>query len=115
MKRIVGLEAAIEYFGESRSRSRPDQLSDGNGFFEELLAPGEFASRVVVEVRAHGDLAVKRISEHIDGSPLAFIEVPADTVEAAPSMISGGGQGRAAIRAGEDPRVSGSGRASGVV
>ena len=34
MKRIDGLEAAIVYFGESRSRSRPDQMSDANGFFE---------------------------------------------------------------------------------
>jgi histidinol dehydrogenase len=88
MKRIVGLEAAIEYFGESRSRSRPDQMSDANGFFEQPLTPGEFASRVIAEVRLHGDLAVKRISEHIDGSPLAFIEVPGETVAAAPSMIS---------------------------
>ena len=89
MKRIVGLEAAIEYFGESRSRSRTSQMSDGNGSFEESLEPGEFASRVIREVRLDGDRAVERISEHLDGVPLAFIEVPADTVEAAPSMISG--------------------------
>ena len=89
MKRIDGLEAAIVYFGESRSRSRPDQMSDANGFFEQPLTPGEFASRVIAEVRLHGDLAVKRISEHIDGSPLAFVEVPSEAVSAAPSTISG--------------------------
>ena len=88
MKRIVGLEAAILYFGQFRSTSRPDQMSDGNGFFEQPLTPGEFASRVIAEVRLHGDLAVKRISEHIDGSPLAFVEVPSEAVSAAPSTIS---------------------------
>ena len=88
MKRIVGLEAAIVYFGQFRSTSRPDQMSDANGFFEQPLTPGEFASRVIAEVRLHGDLAVKRISEYIDSSPLAFIEVPGETVAAAPSMIS---------------------------
>ena len=88
MKRIVGLEAAIVYFGQFRSTSRPDQMSDANGFFEQPLTPGEFASRVIAEVRLHGDLAVKRISEHIDGSPMAFIEVPGETVAAAPSTIS---------------------------
>ena len=88
MKRIVGLEAATEYFEQVRSSSRPDQMSDANGFFEELLAPGEFASRVIAEVRARGDRAVERISEHLDGLPLAFIEVPRETVNAAPSTIS---------------------------
>ena len=88
MKRIVGLEAAIVYFGQFRSTSRPDQMSDANGFFEQPLTPGEFASRVIAEVRLHGDLAVKRISEHIDGSPLAFVEVPSEAVSAAPSTIS---------------------------
>ena len=88
MKRIVGLEAAILYFGQFRSTSRPDQMSDANGFFEQPLTPGEFASRVIAEVRLHGDLAVKRISEHIDGSPLRFVEVPSEAVSAAPSTIS---------------------------
>ena len=88
MKRIVGLEAAIVYFGQFRSTYRPDQMSDANGFFEQPLTPGEFASRVIAEVRLHGDLAVKRISEHIDGSPLAFVEVPSEAVSAAPSTIS---------------------------
>ena len=88
MKRIVGLEAAIVYFGQFRSTSRPDQMSDANGFFEQPLTPSEFASRVIAEVRLHGDRAVGLISEHLDGVPLAFIEVPAETVAAAPSMIS---------------------------
>ncbi len=89
MKRIVGLEAAILYFRQFRSTSRQGQMSDANGFFEQPLTPGEFASRVIAEVRLRGDRAVGLISEHLDGVPLAFIEVPAETVEAAPSMISG--------------------------
>ena len=89
MKRIAGLKAAIEYFRQTRSQTRTSQMSDGNGSFEESLEPGEFASRVIREVRLDGDRAVERLSEHLDGVPLAFIEVPADTVEAAPSMISG--------------------------
>ena len=77
MKRIVGLEAAILYFGQFRSTSRQGQMSDANGFFEQPLTPGEFASRVVVEVRAAWrSWRSSLISEHIDGSPLAFIEVP---------------------------------------
>ena len=89
MKRIDGLEAAITYFGQVRSSSHPDQMSDGNGLFDEALTPAEFASRVIAEIRPDGDLAVGRISEHIDGRPLAYIEVPAEIVSAAPSTISG--------------------------
>ena len=89
MKRIVGLEAATEYFEQVRSSSHPDQMSDGNGLFDEALTPAEFASRVIAEIRSDGDLAVGRISEHIDGRPLAYIEVPAEIVSAAPSTISG--------------------------
>ena len=88
MKRIDGLEAATEYFEQVRSSSHPDQMSDGNGLFDEALTPAEFASRVIAEIRSDGDLAVGRISEHIDGRPLAYIEVPAETVKDAPSSIS---------------------------
>ena len=89
MKRIVGLEAATEYFEQVRSSSHPDQMSDGNGLFDEALTPAEFASRVVREVRLNGDRAVSRISEHIEGVPLGFIEVPGEVVTEAPSLISG--------------------------
>ena len=89
MKRIDGLEAAITYFGQVRSSSHPDQMSDGNGLFDEALTPTEFASRVIAEIRLNGDRAVSRISEHIEGVPLGFIEVPGEVVTEAPSLISG--------------------------
>ncbi len=88
MKRVVGLEAAVEYFEQVRSSSRVDQLSDGNGLFDVPLEPAEFASRVIREVRLDGDRAVKRISEHLDGVPLGFIEVSQETVQTATSLIS---------------------------
>ena len=96
MKRIVGLEAAIEYFKQVRSSSRIDQMSDGNGLFDVPLEPAEFASRVIREVRLDGDRAVKRISGHIDGVPLGFIEVPVETIRSAPSLISS--EDRAALQ-----------------
>lgn len=88
MKRIVGLASAIEYFERVRSSSYNPPLSDGNGLFDEPVEPAVFASRVISEVRRDGDRAIKRISGHIDRVPLAFIEVPEETVGAAPSLIS---------------------------
>lgn len=96
MKRIVGLEAAVEYFEQVRSSSRKGQLSDGNGLFDVPLEPAEFASRVIRDVRREGDNAVSRISERLDGAPLAFIEVPGDAVSAATSLVSS--EDRAALR-----------------
>ena len=51
---------------------------------------------MIREIRLDGDKAVKRISGHIDGVPLGFIEVPGETVSAAPSLISS--EDRAALQ-----------------
>ena len=88
MKRIVGLKAALEYFEQVRSSSHNPPLSDGNGLFDVPVDPAEFAARVIREIRLDGDRAVKRISGHLDGVPLGFIEVPGEAVSAAPSLIS---------------------------
>ena len=90
-------------------------MSDANGFFEQPLTPGEFASRVIAEVRLRGDRAVGLISEHLDGVPLAFIEVPAETVEAAPSMISSDDRDALQFALERVRAFQGSGRAPGVV
>ena len=86
MRRIVGVKAAVEHF--RRVRASGGALNDkvksrGRSLYDEDLSPLEIAARVIREVRAGGDGALKRISGTIDGVPLAFIEVPRAEVEGA--------------------------------
>lgn len=90
MRRIVGVKAAVEHF--QRVRASGGALNDrvksrGRSLYDGELSPLEIAARVIGEVRAGGDGALKRISSAIDGVPLAFIEVPRTDVEGALKRI----------------------------
>jgi histidinol dehydrogenase len=87
MRRLAGLGDATEFFG-SRGYSLTDDLPDSvrtqtkRIFGEDLTATG-VAQRIVADVRAEGDVAVRRYTHAIDGEPLAFIEVAAEEIAAA--------------------------------
>ncbi|MSQ34760.1 MAG: histidinol dehydrogenase [Dehalococcoidia bacterium] len=91
MKRIVGVKAGIEHFRYVRGIGGALNIkvkASGRSLYDEDLSPLEIAARVIREVRAGGDSALKRISGAIDGAPLAFIEVPPAEVEGALKRIS---------------------------
>ena len=54
------------------------------------LSPVEAVNRIIADVRAEGDAAVRRYGEAFDGVPYARLEVPRDEVEASLSKIEPG-------------------------
>jgi histidinol dehydrogenase len=91
MRRVFGLEAALQAVKDVRSLDSRDILTDGNGLYPTKLTPDEFAARVIADVRRDGDAAVRRITNALDGTtgmgdtPL---EVPAERIRAAVDKIS---------------------------
>jgi len=51
------------------------------------MTPTEVAARVIEEVRREGDRALFSISEKLDGEPLAFLEVPRSSIDAAAGSL----------------------------
>lgn len=97
MRRVHGLEAGLDAVSNARTGGAGSILTDGNGLYDTQLTPDEFAARVIKEVRAEGDKAVRRITAALDGTAINDqpLEVPRDRLEAATGQISS--QTRAAI------------------
>ncbi len=91
MRRVLGLEAAVQAVRNARSLDSREILTDGNGLYPRQLTPDEFAAQVISDVRKGGDAAVRRITNALDGvtdngdSPL---EIPRQRVVAALDQIS---------------------------
>ena len=91
MRRVIGLEAALQAVQEVRHSGSREILTDGNGLYPNRMTPDEFAQRVIADVRRDGDTAIRRITNALDGvitpadTPL---EVPADRVRAAINQVS---------------------------
>lgn len=82
MRRVTGLRDALVFFREHRRPEPGTILTDGNGLYEQLLSPIEFARRVAEDVRSDGDEALLRVSSSLDRQPLSAIEVPSAEIDA---------------------------------
>ena len=83
MRRVTGVAAALAAIAEVRASGTSGVKSDGNGLYNRLLTPDEFASRIIADVRSGGDAAIRRITHALDGSAPEELEVPRATLRAA--------------------------------
>ena len=90
MKRVNGLQSGLDAVRDARAPAEQLMHTDGNGLYSELLTPDEFAQRVILDVRAEGDAAVRKITAALDGEiPVAEpLEIPAERVKSAVNQIS---------------------------
>ncbi len=97
MRRVNGLTAGLEAVRDARRVGTDAIRTDGNGLYDTLLTPDEFARRVITDVRRDGDAAVRRIGAALDGISVddTPLEVPQERVQAAINKISS--QTRAAL------------------
>jgi histidinol dehydrogenase len=88
MRRVTGLQAALEAVADVRRRGDSGILTDGNGLYDRKLTPDEFARRVIADVRRDGDAALRRIAAALDGVEPGPFEVPQARLQAALKAIA---------------------------
>ena len=62
--------------------------TDGGGYYECEMDPDEFATRVIADVKQHGDRIVRALSAAIDGVELEHFEVPSSAIDEAERAVS---------------------------
>ena len=83
LRRINGLDAAIEAFNNRTPASDEEVLAtDGGGVYGEVLGIEAFADRVIADVREQGDKFLKRITKALEGVEIEDFKVPADVTKA---------------------------------
>ena len=91
MKIVQGYEESRSALSEGRGldlSSVPQAFLDSSEqIFGERLTPLEVVSRIIEDVRANGDDAIRRLSLLIDGSEHERIEVDADVVKSAADSV----------------------------
>lgn len=88
LRRYRGVQAAREFATSRQLGGGPVPVTDANGYYDRAMNPGEFADRVLQDVSAHGDRAVREMAVALDGVDLDTIEVSRAEIEASLKQVS---------------------------
>src|SRR5438067_7599901 len=87
MKLILGFEQAKAFLSRNRALAAqevsPELLDALTQAFGEALTPEEAVRRIITQVRAGGDAALRYWSERLDGVRLSQFAIGADEIETA--------------------------------
>jgi histidinol dehydrogenase len=92
VRRLYGAGEARRFFARRSASAKTNDLPPAvrertKAAFGRDMTAGEVAARVIEEVRAGGDAAVRRISTALDGAPLKAIEVPSEVIDRAAGEV----------------------------
>ena len=62
MKILNGIDQTIKYLSELRKDQEYSVLTNGNGYYKNLMNPNDYARQIIKDTKKRGDIFLKELS-----------------------------------------------------
>ncbi|SVC33121.1 uncharacterized protein METZ01_LOCUS285975, partial [marine metagenome] len=88
MKLLKGIDETIRYLSELRKDQDNSVLTNGNGYYQTLMNPNDYARQIIKDTKKRGDIFLKELSTCVDEQEFLNVEISKTDLEKSLSLIS---------------------------